>query len=113
MNISKQILERVNTDIKDKLNLNQLTNTADAIDLFDNIENKQDRLMIICDISEFYPSINEDLFNNAIQFAQKHTPLTSLEVQILLNARQSVLHFDGDTWTKTTKRHLRRDDGRI
>ena len=58
--------------------------------------------MIICDISEFYPSITEELFNTAIEFAQEHTKITSLDKQILLNARQSVLHFDGETWTKAS-----------
>ena len=39
--ISKQILDRINNDIKDKLNLNQLINTADAIHWFNKIENKK------------------------------------------------------------------------
>ena len=67
--ISKQILDRINNDIKDKLNLNQLINTADAIHWFNKIENKKNKLMIICDISDFYPSINEKLFYDAIEFA--------------------------------------------
>ena len=98
--ISKNILDEINNDLKEKLQLKQLKNTDEAIHWFKNIKNKKDSLLLICDIVDFYPSINEDLFLKTIQFAEKHTTITELQKSILINARQSLLHFDDAIWTK-------------
>ena len=98
--ISKKILDDINNKIKDKLELKQLKNTEEAINWFDNIPNKNNSLLLMCDIVDFYPSINENLFTKTIQFAEKHTTINETQKRILLNARQSLLHFDNSTWVK-------------
>ena len=43
------------------------------------------------DIVNFYPSITEKLFNEAINFARKLTPITDETIEIIKNARKSLL----------------------
>ena len=98
--ISKEILDNINLKIKFQLQLQQLKNTDEALKWFKNIENKNKSLMLICDIVDFYPSISKKLVNDAITFAERHTEITDIEKSVLLNARESLLHHDGEIWTK-------------
>ena len=98
--ISKQILDRINYELKDKLNLQQLKNTDEAIAWFKRIDDKNNSLMISCDIVDFYPSISQELFEKTIVFAEKYVVITETEKNILMNARKSVLHSDDAVWTK-------------
>ena len=100
--ISKNILDNIINEIKLKLKLTQLKNTCEALTWFKNIEDKQNSLLLICDIVDFYPSISEDLFNKTIKFAEKHAKISELDKSILLNARQSLLHFEDEIWIKHT-----------
>ena len=98
--ISKEILDEINLKIKFQLQLQQLKNTDEALNWFKNIENKSKSLLLICDIVDFYPSISKNLVNEAIAFAETHTEITDIEKSVLLNARESLLHHDGEIWTK-------------
>ena len=100
--ITKQILDKINLEIKTRLNLNQLLNTSAAINWFKNITNKKDKSLILIDLVDYYPSITEDLFNKAITFAENITSISTLEKDLLLNARKSVLYHDDAVWTKTS-----------
>ena len=55
--ISKQILEKINTDVKTATKLNQWKNTDEVITCFNNVEDKQNIAFICFDVCEFYPSI--------------------------------------------------------
>ena len=99
--ITKQILDKINYDIKSRLNLNQLKNTSEAILWFKAINNKKDKSLILIDLVDYYPSISEDLFNQSIAFAETITPISDLDKKLLLNARKSILYHDDATWTKT------------
>ena len=79
-----------------------MKNTDEALVWFKNINDKENSLLMICDIIDFYPSITEKLFKKTIEFAEQHTVITELQKNILLNARSSILHFDNCTWTKNT-----------
>ena len=61
--ISKNILDRINSSIAKKHNLNQWKNTSAVINWFRSIENKEHSNFICFDIEEFYPSISKDLLN--------------------------------------------------
>ena len=54
--ISKQILERINSQIIKATNLNQWKNTDDVIQWFNGINNKQKCSFIAFDVCDFYPS---------------------------------------------------------
>ena len=100
--ITKQILDRINDNIRTKLDLNQLKNTSAAIDWFKRIPLKQNKSFIQIDLVDYYPSVNEKLFQTTLNFAETITPITDLEKELLRNARQSLLYHDGDTWAKVS-----------
>ena len=52
--------------------------------------------------SIFYPSIAEDLFNAALDFASEIVPIGAGTRRILNNARQSILFHNNSTWKKIT-----------
>ena len=66
--ISKQILEKINTKVRASANLNQWKNTNDVIQWFKNINDKPNHSFICFDVVEFYPSISEELLNNALEY---------------------------------------------
>ena len=103
--ISKLILEEINEKIRDKFNLNQWRSTRQALDWFNSVTDKKRKTFLLLDICDFYPSISEDLFNKAIDFAADIVPISVDERQILTNARKSLLFSDNETWQKKTGLH--------
>ena len=99
--ISHQILTRINNDIRNKINVNQWKNTNDVLCWFQGLENKQRLEFIQLDIVEFYPSISEKLFKQAIKFAKKYTDISKEESNILFNARKTVLIDGEEVWAKS------------
>ena len=69
--ISKQHLEEIISDVKQKLSVNQWRQTSAVIQWFKAIENKPDCRFFQLDIAEFYPSISEELLSKAISFAER------------------------------------------
>ena len=55
------------------------------------------------DISEFYPSITEDLIRNSLEFAKSHTPIDQEDEELIMACRKSVLFNKGKVWTKKNK----------
>ncbi|KAK2564350.1 hypothetical protein P5673_011775 [Acropora cervicornis] len=77
--LNKNILDRINSTIAKKHNLNQWKNTTAVINWFKSIENKQQFSFICFDIEEFYPSISQDLLNKALDFASNYDNITTEE----------------------------------
>ena len=98
--ISKVILEKVNKEIKLKMNLNQWNSTADVIDWFVNIRDKKKHKFIMFDVKDFYPSINEELLHNALQFAYNFIRINEKEKEIILHSRKSLLFNNKEAWAK-------------
>ena len=67
---------------------------------FIDISNKNDCSFIQLDIKEFYPSINEDILTNAIQFAKLHTTIDDKDLRLIMHCRKSLLFFGNETWKK-------------
>ena len=59
--ISKQILENINTTVRQATGLNQWKNTAAVINWYSNITDKNQHTFTVFDIESFYPSITEKL----------------------------------------------------
>ena len=99
--ISKKMLQDINEKIREKTNLQQWNCTGQAIEWFNNIQNKNQMEFIQCDIESFYPSISQSLLEDSIEFARKYTLITELTKSTIMNARQTVLVSDSEVWQKT------------
>ena len=74
--ISKSILDKVNQNLRNKLQFNQWKNSENVIDWFKKIEKKNNYVFIKFDIAEFYPVISESILRTAIRFAEDHVEFT-------------------------------------
>ena len=93
--VSKQILNRINTNLVSKLGLNQWKNTKAVLSWFNNTENKDDHSFIAFDVVEFYPSISSDLLKAALDFASHYHSISHDERYIILHAKKSLLYDSG------------------
>ena len=98
--VSKTHLDRINTEIRQKLNLNQWKNTTEVITSFSKINEKQKCSFIQLDIKEFYPSITKTIFDDALNFAKMITPITREEIRTIKHCRKSLLFSGNETWVK-------------
>ena len=105
--LSRQILQRANKQLRSKLKLNQWQSTSDVLSWFHNIKSKGRRSFMQVDIKEYYPSITEQLLDNAIAFFNTNdVEITAAEVEIVKNARKAFLFSETNgeriTWRKKT-----------
>ena len=66
--MSKSILENINRNLVKLLEVNQWRNFESFIKWFYSVENKSQCKFIQFDIAEFYPSISEEILDEAILF---------------------------------------------
>ena len=102
--ISKCYLDRINSEIREKLKVNQWKNTTDVISWFEKIGNKKEKkkyTFIQFDIQEFYPKITKELFEKALTFAKTHTTIKRDELSAIRHARKSLLFHKNETWIKS------------
>ena len=52
------------------------------------------------DIAEFYPSISEEILDNAILFAQQYIDIPEKDLRVLKHCRKSLLYNDNEPWKK-------------
>ena len=69
--ISKQILDKFNTDIETATKLNHWKNTDEVIRWFNNVKDKQTNAFICFYVCELYPSITEELLGKAFKLCRK------------------------------------------
>ena len=100
--ISQQILQSINNEIRVKLGLQQWRSTTDTLNWFKNLKNKTRLKFLQLDIVDFYPSITEDLFNDALDFASQTVDISAETKKILMNARKSILYHNNSVWKKVT-----------
>ena len=98
--LSKQILEKINTEMRRITSLNQWKNTTSVIKWFKNIPNKANHIFTIFDIDSFYPSITEKLLTNAINYAKQYVKINSQETNMIMHSRKSLLFDQGTAWMK-------------
>ena len=104
--LSKIILDKINSNLRKILNLNQRKNTQNVIEWFGNIKEKHRHNFISFDIVDFYPSISENLLDQALSWASNLAIITKDEISIIKHARKSVLFNDGKPWTKKDSNSL-------
>jgi hypothetical protein len=98
--VSKTHLDRINSEIRQKLTLNQWKNTSDVITWFSKIDKKQECCFIQLDIKEFYPSITKTIFEDALNFAKTQTTIGRDEIRTITHCRKSLLFSNNETWVK-------------
>ena len=98
--ISKQMLSKIITDVKTKSQLHQWKNSDSVIDWFSKLQNKQDLHFIQFDIMNFYGSITPELVNNALVYASQFVDISRDTRSTIMQATNSFLCSDGDTWIK-------------
>lgn len=98
--VSKSILDRINTDIRNETRSNQWRNSDDTISWFTSIPNKNRHTFLSFDIVNFYPSISEQLLDDAINWSKQFTTISENDIKIIKHARKSLLFNNGKTWTK-------------
>ena len=101
--ISKRILDRINGELKNKLNVQQWKNSLDVTTWFTAIAEKRRCVFTCFDICEFYPSISEGLLRKALLFARERTEISDQEMDTILHARKSLLFSGGSDWSKNNR----------
>ena len=96
--MSKQVVEKLNSDIIEKLQLNQWRNTDAVLKWFNNITDKSNCSFIQFDIKEFYPSITENILHQTFKFAKQHTNIDKNDLRIINHCCKSLLFSDNKTW---------------
>ena len=98
--ISKIVIDKINTQLLQKLNVNQWKNTHSVIKWFNAIPNKGDCTFVQFDIDSFYPSITLSLFEKVIKFAKQHVSIKKEEIDIIKQSRKTLLFYKEEPWTK-------------
>ncbi len=78
--LSKIIRDKINSNLRKILNLNQWKNTQNVIEWFGNIKEKHRHSFISFDIVDFYPSISENLLDQALSLASNLAIITKDEI---------------------------------
>ena len=98
--VSRQILQRVNQNIRDKTGYNQWTSTGEVLRWFRETDNKRSRRWLKFDIKSFYPNITRELLENAIKWAKKQCGFEEDEIEIVMFCRKTFLFFQNAVWVK-------------
>ena len=96
--MSKQVVEKLNSDIIEKLKLNQWRNTDAVLKWFNDITDKSNCSFIQFDIKEFYRSITENILHQTFKFAKQHTNIDKNDLRIINHCCKSLLFSDNKTW---------------
>ena len=98
--VSKKILEKINSRIKEITKLEQWKNTGEATTWFTNLRQKHSRIFIQFDIDGFYPNISEELLNEALAWAGTIVEISESDKRIIFQTKKSLLYHGNQAWTK-------------
>ena len=98
--VSKQILDKINSNIRASTEINQWQNSKSVIDWFVNIQNKNKTTFFQFDIESFYPSISPQLFNKALNFARNIVDISDSDYKIIMQSRKTLLFNNEEPWVK-------------
>ena len=103
--ISKQLLQEINREVREKTGLTQWQSTGEVLNWFKDITHKDKKKFMQMDIVDFYPSITKELLDKAMDWASTITPIQEKTKAIISHARRSLLFSRtqrGETipWTK-------------
>ena len=88
------------------MNVNQWRNTQNVIEWFGNIKEKNRHSFIPFDIVNFYPSISENLLDQALSWASDLADISDENISIIKHARKSLLFNHGKPRIKNNNSNL-------
>ena len=102
--ISKKLLEDICAKVKSKTNLNLFKNSYEVIDWFKRQTVRRNRRyspsFVIFDISNYYPSVTEELLSKALDWASQFTPISEKDRKVIVESKNSFLYHRNSNWTK-------------
>ena len=96
--VSKQLAEKINCDIFEKLQFNQWCNTDVVLKWFNNITDKSNRTFFQFEIKELYPSVTENISHQTLRFVKQHTNIDKNDLRIINDCLKLLLFIDNKTW---------------
>ena len=97
---AKKILGRINKELKEVSGLTQWESDLKCIDWFTALENKAQLKFLKADIDSFYPSISEELLDNALTWASSLVDISEEEKELFVHTKKSLLWDGKTTWVK-------------
>ena len=97
---AKQMLVRINKELKEATGLTQWESDLKCIDWFNALENKSQLKFIKCDIDSFYPSISEELLSKALTWASTMVDISEEEKELFVHTKKSLLWDGKSAWVK-------------
>ena len=98
--MSKQLLEKIVADVREKTGYLQWKNTLSCLQWFDKIENKQNYWFIQFDVVNFYSSISKQLLDETIAWVSTITDVSEKTKEILYHVRKTFLFYQNEPWVK-------------
>ena len=98
--ISKKLLEKMVRKTVTETKVNLWRNTQEVLQWFDNIQHKESASFISFDIVGFYPAISKTLFEKALKHAEKYSPLSALEKEVISHSKKTLLFSNSIPWQK-------------
>ena len=99
--VSKCILDKINSDIRSHVNVNQWRNTRAVLDWFNNLKEKSSLSFLVFDIVDFYPTITENLLTDALTWAKQFTQISDTDFETIMHARKTLLYdTSNQPWMK-------------
>ena len=98
--VAMKMLNKIVKEIKFETSLKQCISTGEVIKWFKALDRKQGLKFIVFDVEAFYPSITEQLFNRALDWAGSIISITEKERKVFLSSCRSFLFCGGEAWTK-------------
>ena len=98
--VSKDLIKNMVDQLTQKLKMNLWSSTKDSIEWFQRIPNKSKATFIQFDIVDFYPSINQKIFDDAVAFARNHINIPEKHLEIIQKCRRGILFHGDNAWIK-------------
>ena len=95
--VSEQLVEKMDSDIIEKLQFNQWRNTDAVLKWFNDITDKSNCNFIQFDMKGFYSSMTENILHQTLKFAKHYTNIDKNDLCIINHCRKSLLFFDHKT----------------
>ena len=93
-------MEKIKSDIIERLQLHQWRNTNTVLKWFNNIPESNCSFIQFNFYSEFYPSITDNILHQTFRFAKQHTNIDKNDLRIINHCQKSLLFSDNKIWKK-------------
>ena len=87
-------------------NLTNGKNDSEVINWFINQKQKHSKNFVQWDIDSFYPSINEDLLQEALDWAETLVDISENDKKLIFQTKKSLLFNEGQPWIKKGDKHF-------